>query len=399
MKKLIIALIIGVFFADSLFAMEMGEVDIHGFISQGYLQSTENNYLADTKDGTFEFNEMGLNFTTQLLPNLRAGIQLLAKDLGPNGNDEVIVDYAYGDYKWKDWAGLRAGILKIPFGLYNETRDVDILRTSIFLPQSIYNETFRDVFGRMKGVGLYGDISMGKGGTLTYNAQVGTQTIPKDGGLARTIEGALYGAGLIVNTDSIDVKQKYVAKLGWATPLEGLRIAAAAASTKLDMQLQGIAETPFGPTPVTIKSTMDRYFQTVYSAEYVWNDLTVAGEFSLTDSEITSTSITNMGSRIEVQKKDQEGYYGSLSYRINHWLEVGSYYSVIHIDRPEGETSFGNYMKDWTLSTRFDINEYWILKLEGHVMRGTAFLNNLDHITTTKEPNSFLGAAKITFTF
>lgn len=398
MKKLILALIIGVFFADSLFAMEMGEVDIHGFISQGYLQSTENNFIADTKEGTFEFNEMGLNFTTQLLPNLRAGIQLLAKDLGPLGNDEVIVDYAYGDYKWKDWAGLRAGILKIPFGLYNETRDVDVLRTSVFLPQSIYNETFRDVFGRMKGVGLYGDISMGKGGTLTYNAQVGTQTISENGGVARTIEGAFYPVGITLNTDSIHVEQKYIAKLGWATPLEGLRFAASAASTKLDAQLSGVVSGT--PLPVSVTSSIDRYFQTVYSAEYVWNDLTVAGEYSRTDSEVNSViNISGSPSMIDVDEKDIEGYYGSLSYRINHWLEVGSYYSVYYDDREEGETSFNNYLKDWALSTRFDINEYWLLKLEGHVMRGTALLNDLDHLTTPKEPNWFLGAAKITFTF
>ena len=120
--------------------VEFGDVDIHGFVSQGYLQSDENNFImAQTKEGTFEFNELGINFTTMLLPHLRAGVQLFAKDLGVIGNDQVEIDWAYGDYRWKDWAGIRVGILKIPHGLYSETRDIDALRTCILLPQSVYS--------------------------------------------------------------------------------------------------------------------------------------------------------------------------------------------------------------------------------------------------------------------
>ena len=44
-------------------AAEIAGIDIHGFISQGYLQSTDNNYLANTDKGTFEFNEAAINFS------------------------------------------------------------------------------------------------------------------------------------------------------------------------------------------------------------------------------------------------------------------------------------------------------------------------------------------------
>ncbi|MEZ4526471.1 MAG: hypothetical protein R2941_11180, partial [Desulfobacterales bacterium] len=52
-------------------AFELGDIEIHGFISQGYLLSDHNNYMADTEDGTFQFNETGISFGTELLDQLR----------------------------------------------------------------------------------------------------------------------------------------------------------------------------------------------------------------------------------------------------------------------------------------------------------------------------------------
>ena len=41
-------------------------LNMHGFLSQGYLKSDANNFLAETKDGTFEFREYGLNVSAVL---------------------------------------------------------------------------------------------------------------------------------------------------------------------------------------------------------------------------------------------------------------------------------------------------------------------------------------------
>src|SRR5262245_34093993 len=60
------------------------QLELHGFVSQGYLLSSGNNYLAETTErGSLEFSEVGLNFTAQLTDDLRAGVQLFAHDLGP----------------------------------------------------------------------------------------------------------------------------------------------------------------------------------------------------------------------------------------------------------------------------------------------------------------------------
>jgi hypothetical protein len=129
-------------------------IDIHGFISQGFLKSDRNNFYAKTQDGTFQFDEFGLTFGVDLTDRLRGGIQLLARDLGEIGNNKVEIDWAHLDYRWRDWLGLRAGKIKVPYGFYNETRDLDMLRTSIFLPSSLYAEDIRDAYNAIQGAVL-----------------------------------------------------------------------------------------------------------------------------------------------------------------------------------------------------------------------------------------------------
>lgn len=121
-------------------------LDIHGFISQGFLQSDRNNFYADTEDGTFQFNEFGLNVSADVTDRLYAGLQLLSRDLGAIGNNSVELDWAQATYRWRAWLYLQAGCIKTPWGLYNETRDIDLLRTSIFLPPSLYSEDMRDAY-------------------------------------------------------------------------------------------------------------------------------------------------------------------------------------------------------------------------------------------------------------
>src|SRR5688572_13264616 len=113
-------------------------VEIHGFVSQGFIVTTDNDYLAESERGSFEMAEVGINFTRALTDRLRAGVQLFARDLGDIGDYDATVDWFYLDYRWHDRLGLRAGRVKLPFGLYNDTSDIDAARVPILLPQSVY---------------------------------------------------------------------------------------------------------------------------------------------------------------------------------------------------------------------------------------------------------------------
>ena len=154
----VMLLSVGTSFSAEFDAGSLNEmIQIHGFASQGYLTSDQNNYYARTDEGSFEFNEFGVNVGVDMTERLRVAHQLLSRDLGEFGNNAVELDWAYGQYRWRDWFVLHAGMLQIPWGLYNDTRDIDFLRPWIFLPPGLYDEQHRDVYDAMLGVGILGD--------------------------------------------------------------------------------------------------------------------------------------------------------------------------------------------------------------------------------------------------
>jgi hypothetical protein len=93
-------------------AADMSSVQLHGFASQGYMRTQgdlyegSGQYGRDTNRGTFEFNEFGLNAIASPLDRLRVGIQLISYDLGKYGNNQMQLDWAFGEYQipvaWDD---------------------------------------------------------------------------------------------------------------------------------------------------------------------------------------------------------------------------------------------------------------------------------------------------------
>jgi hypothetical protein len=73
---------------------------------------------------------------------------------------------------------------------------------------------------------------------------------------------------------------------------------------------------------------------------------------------------------------------------------------------PLKEPKHRSWLKDGCLTARFDINENWVLKLEGHILNGTAVIYGEDNPVNEYDPTEpryeedwFLGAAKITYSF
>ena len=141
-------------------------VDIHGFVSQGFILTSENEFLAKSKGGSFELSEAAVNITHSPLENLRLGFQLFVHELGPTGNYQPQFDWYYLDYRFADWLGVRVGRTKMPFGLYNEVNDVDVARVPILLPQSIYQVDHREFIYAQTGAEVYGDVQIGPAGAL-----------------------------------------------------------------------------------------------------------------------------------------------------------------------------------------------------------------------------------------
>ncbi|MBT3783960.1 hypothetical protein HOF92_03220, partial [bacterium] len=128
----------------------------HGFLSKGYMNSSAHNYLAESNGGTYQFTEYGINFMRQVNKDLRVGAQLFGRDLGDIGNSRLNLDWMYADLRLSGSLRLRVGKMFTPMGFHSEGRDIDLLRSTVLLPQSVYFDTFRDNFA-FNGVVLQGD--------------------------------------------------------------------------------------------------------------------------------------------------------------------------------------------------------------------------------------------------
>src|SRR5262249_46311335 len=105
------------------------EIQVHGFLSEGFARTNDNNYLRmNTSKGSF-FTEMGLNASAQIDDKLRIGAQIYDRDIGELGDGKVYLDWVFADFRWKDWLGVRAGKVKTPVGLHTDTQDQEFIHT------------------------------------------------------------------------------------------------------------------------------------------------------------------------------------------------------------------------------------------------------------------------------
>ena len=184
--------------ADASGESVLSGIEIHGFASLGYLKSSENNYLGQTKTGSLEFNEFGINFRAELDDSTSYGLQLFSRDLGELGNNEIVIDWGFLDHHINDKVGIRIGRSKNPASLYNEYQDIDAVRTTILMPQGLYGSGFRDTSLSLDGVTAYGNIETENKGGLEYNVYYGIINIPKNGSIPQAL-----------GTDEADTSVKY----------------------------------------------------------------------------------------------------------------------------------------------------------------------------------------------
>jgi len=341
--------------------------------------------------------------------------------------------------------GIRGGKVKIAHGLYNETRDIDAVRTSILLPNAIYLEQLRDIYSGMKGLSVYGEIPAGFSYQATYgvtpftedsyllddiddslernvklatSAQVSAavaaaaiaQGVPADVAAAiGTAKGAEAASGIVIeSTDSTAHNTKNFA-LQWAPHfVEGLRLSGtyygSEAETLMDATVFNSASLtdPLQPkhfkVPVTIH--IDEVSSTIVSAEYIFGDTILSGEYNMIKVDIDSF----MGN--PVKTTDVLGWAVSASHRFKDRYEIGMYYAdyITDLDdangkdweRTTGQSKFERYLRDACLSGRVDITEGWIFKLEGHLMRGLDEVTNRDG---SDDPTWYLFASKVSYSF
>src|ERR1700687_3794358 len=87
-------------------SLEELNVQLHGYATQGFLYTTQNNILTtDSSSGSPAWTEAVLNVSTQPIPKLRVAVQARYFLLGNYGN-KITLDFASADYRVNDEFGV-----------------------------------------------------------------------------------------------------------------------------------------------------------------------------------------------------------------------------------------------------------------------------------------------------
>jgi hypothetical protein len=378
-------------------AADFKHVDIHGFLSQGFLWSDRHNYpIAGTKRGTTQFNEAGINFTSEPTDKLHLGLQLFTRTFGSTSETHIGLDWAVADYRWKDWGGLRAGRIKRPKGLYNESRDVDQLRPMILLPSSVYNEQFRSDDLSIDGFSVYGTLLTQRLGSFEYQAMTGSHRLSTSDGVLASVESAA-----IVTSVSGVQEPVYIGSLIWNTPLRGLRVGGTAGQQTIDLKGNAGPAGAFlfgAPVGTAVKSGGRVGIYTA-SIEYAQEKFTLFSEFL---RQAYQFPIGNYAI------PDAMGWYIGASVRPIDRVEFGSYYSEYYPNEndtagntqiAQGNPKYNGWGKDTALFGKFDINPSWSFKVELHHLNGTALLSYDRSFNPNPPQHSILFASKLSYSF
>ncbi|MDD2832570.1 MAG: hypothetical protein PHD12_01010 [Methylotenera sp.] len=345
-----------------------GNLQVHGFVSQGMVNTTGNNFLGDSEDSiSYDFREIALNASYLVRPELQFSAQVMSHRAGESDNGDPDIDYAFVDWTafTGNWgrAGIRLGRVKNVFGLYNTTRDVPFTRPGIMLPQSIYFERTRKLSLSSDGVNLYADKSTNVG-TFSVQAVLGTP------GLDKSSEAAI-----IPNTKGrfeTDFTQLY--QLKYESPTG--QYVFALTHVNLGVSYKRAAND-------ALQSGSFHFDPTMLSAQYNAENWSLTSEYARRSVRLRGFgSIPNVG-------QVGESYYVQGTYRVMPDWELMLRYDVAYSNRDDrngrgfakttGRPGFTQYTKDWTLGLRYDVTPEFMLRAEYHAIEGTSILPPLDN--------------------
>lgn len=345
------------------------KLQVHGFGSQAYTLTSKNNFFGEsTGNGSFEATELGINTSWRMNSELQFSGQLLLRNVGNIGDDDVQLDYGLVDYRFfsdeRQHHGLRMGRIKNPLGLYNDTRDVAFTRPGVILPQSIYFERTRDLALSSDGGELYGELRFAAD-TLGWElvvAQPRTDDVDT--------EVAFLGADRV---GELDGETSFVGRLTYEF-FGLLRLAVSGAMLNIRYQS--------GPNDPSRAGAI-RFTPVILSGQFNSDTWSVTAEYARRDFEFDNQIIYVPN---DLKKVTGESYYLQGAYSLSQQWELITRYDAAYqnIDDRNGRKfdalvsgaipRHSQFSKDWTLGTRWNLSSAWMFRAEHHWVNGTAWL-------------------------
>lgn len=355
-------------FAESQFLPE--EIQIHGFLTQGFFHTSDNNVYGQSDDGISPgLSEIGLNVNYQPWHNLRFAAQGLYRRAGDVDTGSVRLDYGLADLTLFEYGsgkvGIRGGRIKNPFGLYNDTRDVSFTHPTILLPQGIYFDRSRSLLISADGGSFYAEQRTDFGDfNFKFNVGMPSRDLKE---IQTVVLGTQNAQG------SFETKPAIATQLSYE--INGGEYIFAVSYTDFEFDFIPASREKVVP------QNRSRIQPLLFSAQYNGENFTLTGEYEYR---------WNMLGRFAAQggKFVTESWYVEGSYRIMPQLQATVRYDTISVDKSDrdglGAEALGfprhvAFAQDWVFGLRWDITPSWMVRADYTRVHGTAWLPQADN--------------------
>lgn len=343
---------------------------LQGFAGQSLISSTNNNFFGESRDRvSTEFTEAGLNGIWQPLEALSLSGQVVYRRAGETDQEGLRVDYAQADWSFLNsettQLGFRFGKVKLPYGLYNETRDVPFTRPGILLPQSIYLDNSRDLLLAAPGVFLHGTHAHSQGSTEYALGWI------RPNFDSESVEYAFLGNA---RPGKLEGKDSWSARIRWDTPMDST-LMLTYVDTKID----------YAPgTPDSLRTGNIHFRNLLATVQQRLDTWTFTAEYGEPRGEFT-----DFGPALPNNVRTAQGYYLQGEWRFDPAWELMLRRGVIHRDKHDksgrqfqsitGLPAHTMYSHDWVLGLRWDVSPSLMLRAEHHHVNGTGLLPGPDN--------------------
>lgn len=366
------------------------DLQIHGFVSQGFVLSKGNNVNGSSKDssGSLKYQEFGVNSSWRPRGDLLLAGQLASVRAGASTDEYLVLEYGLVDYTpyqgERGRFGLRAGKIKLPIGFYNDSRDAVFTRPSILMPQGVYlDNSGARAFGYFSEIGgsIYGDLYAGDHAIYLEATGFGEQ------GLGDTADIAILrkkAAG--------EFKVDRGVLLRLSDDYDGGRARAALSLASVKVNYKADPNKPFSTASNLFAKDGDLDFkQAVLSLQYNWPQFSLTGEYvwrTFKLDELIPANPFGLSSKVDLSPT---GAYLQGTYRITpRWSSFLRYDEQIRDGNDRNGRSqsarskqpqprYYFFAKDWTVGTRYDLGSNVAMWAEFHYVDGVAWVNPLDN--------------------
>lgn len=198
------------------------KITMHGFLTQAYAQSDGHQFLGIPEEGTSDYRTAALQIRADVSASDIFVVQLSHERFGQSSvqdlKEDVEVDWLFYEHRFEK-SSVKVGRVQIPFGIYNEVKDVGTLLPFYRPSHNIYGEAAYSS-ETVDGIVLSHAFDLGGGWGLDADLHYGSWQF-----IERDFEGAYVAS---------EVEDSLGAELWLDTPVSGLRVGAGAMQYEID---------------------------------------------------------------------------------------------------------------------------------------------------------------------